>query len=78
MEMNRMIMDIKDATRVSMSYLVRVWEESTVDPWQFWIKTLTNNKEHTFSSPEAIVYFIPHQPQAPFPPLPQSSFPYRF
>ena len=51
-------MGTKEDTRVSMSYLVRVWQENPAAPWQFWIKTLANSKEHTFSSPEAFHEFF--------------------
>ncbi|MBI9047184.1 MAG: hypothetical protein JEZ06_22040 [Anaerolineaceae bacterium] len=48
-------MDIK---RVSMSYLVRIWQEDPSVPWQFWVKTLANNKEHTFSTAESFHEFF--------------------
>ncbi|MEN8171797.1 MAG: hypothetical protein ABFS03_02855 [Chloroflexota bacterium] len=45
-------------SRISQSYLVRVWKEDPTSPWQYWVKTLANNKERTFPSPEAFHEFF--------------------
>jgi len=51
-------METEKISRISKSYLVRVWKEKPSAPWQYWVKTLSNNKEHTFSNPEAFHEFF--------------------